>query len=115
MMRIRTALERDLPCIKALMREFSDYLNAIDEPEEVPDEIIDRIGPIVFGPNSPCTMLVAEDGDQVMGFLTYFWGLSMEGVGLAVFVGDLFVSAPYRRIGVGRTLMERTRVIAGQT
>ncbi len=78
----------------------------------MPDAVIARIGPLAFGPGAPCTILVSEIDGRPAGYLTYFWGLSMEAAGRALFVGDLFVSARHRRLGMGRALMERARAIA---
>jgi GNAT superfamily N-acetyltransferase len=109
---IRPASPADLAAIKALLRESAEYLNAIDEPEPVLDEEIDRIAPPAFGPEAVCTVLLAEAGGQVAGHLSYFWGLSMEGVAPALFVGDLFVREGFRGRGVGRMLMRHARDIA---
>ena len=109
---IRAATLADLPAIKAMMRAFIDELNAIDEPEDVPDEAIDRIEELAFGAVSPCTILLCEHHGRPAGYLTYFWGMSMEGVSLALFVGDLFVAKGHRQSGVGRALMQGARTIA---
>jgi GNAT superfamily N-acetyltransferase len=109
---IRPAKPADLAAIKALLREFAAYLNAIDEPEPVIDEEIDRIARLAFGPEAVCTMLLAEADGAVAGHLSYFWGLSMEGVAPALFVGDLFVRDGYRGLGIGRLLMQHAREMA---
>jgi GNAT superfamily N-acetyltransferase len=109
---IRPADPADLTVIKMLLRESAEQLNAIGEPEPILDEEIDRIEQLAFGPGAVCTVLLAEVEDNVAGHLSYFWGLSMEGVALALFVGDLYVRGRYRRQGVGRTLMEQAREIA---
>jgi GNAT superfamily N-acetyltransferase len=109
---IRPARPADLAIIKALLREFAAYLNAIDEPEPVDDEEIDRIEQLAFGPEAVCTMLIAEADGAIAGHLSYFWGLSMEGVARALFVGDLFVRDGLRGRGIGRLLMEHVRDLA---
>jgi GNAT superfamily N-acetyltransferase len=109
---IRAATKADLPAVKAMMRAFVDDLNAIDEPEEVPDEAIGRIDRLAFGQGAPCKILLCEQHGQPAGYLTYFWGMSMEGVAPALFVADLFVTHTHRRAGVGRALMRMARTIA---
>jgi GNAT superfamily N-acetyltransferase len=110
--RIRPAKPEDLAAIKALLREFAAYLNAIDEPEPVLEEEIGRIEQLAFGPEAVCTILIAEADGEVAGHLSYFWGLSMEGVAPALFVGDLFVRDRFRGRGLGRMFMQRAREIA---
>ncbi|MEZ5774145.1 MAG: GNAT family N-acetyltransferase [Hyphomicrobiaceae bacterium] len=113
---IRQARAEDLPAVHAMMRDFAEHLNAIDEPEEVSAEAIARIDGFAFGPDAFATILVAEAAGaglaEPAGYLTYFWGLSMEGVAPALFVGDLYVAAAHRGGGVGRALMARAREIA---
>lgn len=109
---IRPATLDDLPVIKAMMREFVDYLNAIDEPEDVPDEEIAHIESMAFGDAAPCRILIAQLDGNTAGYLTYFWGMSMDGVAPALFVGDLFIKAEHRKRQVGRDLMEHARAIA---
>ncbi len=109
---VRLAVEADIPAIKAMMREFVDYLNAIDEPEDVPDEVLDRIGPMAFGPNKRCTALIAEVDGKPAGYLLYFIGVFTDPMTPVLFVADLFVSESIRRGNVGSALMFRAREIA---
>jgi hypothetical protein len=67
---IRPADPADLTVIKVLLRESAAYLNAIDEPEPVLDEDIDRIAQLAFGPGAVCTVLLAEVEGNVAGHLS---------------------------------------------
>lgn len=98
--------------IKSPPREFAEHLNAIDELEPLLDEEIDRIERLAFGRVPVCTMLIAEVDGAVAGHLSYFWGLSTEGVAPAFFVGDLFVRDCCCGQGIGRLLMQHARDIA---
>ena len=109
---VREAVPSDIPAIKTMMREFADYLNAIDEPEEVPDAVLDRIGALAFGPDKLCTALIADVVGRPAGYLLYFTGIFTDPMTPVVFVADLFVSEAYRRADVGSALMHRTREIA---
>lgn len=109
---VRPATPDDLPAIRAMMRAFAEELNAIDEPEEVSDAAIARIADLAFGARPVCTLLIAELQSAPAGYLSYFWGLSMEGVAPALFVGDLYVAPDARRREVGRRLMAEAREIA---
>jgi GNAT superfamily N-acetyltransferase len=109
---IREAREADLPAIKAMMREFIDYLNAIDEPEEVPEEAINRIDRLAFGPEKLSTPLMADVDGRPAGYLLYFIGVFADPMVPVVFVADLFVREAGRRSGAGSALMLRAREIA---
>jgi hypothetical protein len=76
--RVRPATRADVAQIKAMIREFADYLNAIDEPEEPEQATIDRIEGAAFGPKPLCRILVAEAGGRMAGYLVYFIGLDMD-------------------------------------
>lgn len=109
---VREATEADIPAIKIMMREFADYLNAIDEPEDVPDEVFDRIGPIAFGKDRLCSALLAEVDGKPAGYLLYFVGIFTDPLTPVLFVADLFVREPYRRADAGTALMLHARKIA---
>lgn len=104
--RVRPARPADVPAIKTMIREFADYLNAIDEPEEPDQAAIDRIGGAAFGKKPLCRILMAEAGGRPAGYLVYYVGLDMDLVLPAAYVVDLFVREAYRKRSAGRALME---------
>lgn len=108
---VRPATRADVPTIKRMIREFADYLNAIDEPEEPDQAAIDRIEAAAFGPKPLCRILVAEAGGRLAGYVVYYEGLDMDVVLPAAYVIDLFVRAAYRDRGAGRALMEAVAAI----
>lgn len=108
---VRPATRADVPEVKAMIHEFADYLNAIDEPEEPDPAAIDRIEGAAFGPQPLCRILVAEIGGRMAGYLVYFIGLDMDLVQPAAYVVDLFVRDDCRDQGAGRALMEEVAVI----
>jgi GNAT superfamily N-acetyltransferase len=110
--RIRPATPSDLTGIKLLLREFGEYLNAIDDPEPILDDEINRIEQLAFGSTAVCTILVAEADGAVAGLLCHSWGLAMEGVAPALFVGNVYIRDSHRGQGMGRMLMEHVREIA---
>jgi GNAT superfamily N-acetyltransferase len=114
MLSIRPAERADLPVIKTMMREFVDHLNAIDpdDPSDISDAQIARIEDLILGRDAPCRTILCEWNGEPAGYLTYFWGMAMEGTGFALFVGDLYVTKRARRAGVGRALMQESRRIA---
>lgn len=108
---VRPATRADLPAIKALMREFADYLNAIADWQDVDDSHFDRVEPHVFGPHGFCGLLVAEAAGDVAGYLMHHRGVDMDTLHEALHVTDLFVRAAQRKRGVGRALMDAAAAI----
>lgn len=109
---VRSVRRDDLPILKLMIRENIEYLNAIDEPEEVSDTTIDQIEGLVFAPSPLCNVLIAELDREVAGYLLYFTGVDMDEVSPAFHINDLFVRVAAHRKGVGRALMNRAREIA---
>lgn len=114
---IREATRDDLPAIFALMREFAAFLNALEAPEDrrddaVTDAELAAFEPLAFGPNAVCTLLIAERDGAAAGCVAYSWGLALDGVGRALFIGDLFVRGRDRQAGIGRALMDAARTRA---
>jgi GNAT superfamily N-acetyltransferase len=104
--RVRPAKPADVPVIKTMIREFVEYLNAIDEPEEPNQAAIDRIAGAVFGKEPLCRILIAEADGRTAGYLVYYIGLDMDLVLPAAYVVDLFIREAHRKRGGGRALME---------
>ena len=111
---IRALRPADLPVLKDMIRENIDYLNAIDEPEEVSQETIDRVAALALGPDALCSVLIAEMDEQVGGYLLYFVGVDMDVVAPAIHINDLFVREALHRRGIGCALMNAARAVAKQ-
>ncbi|HEY7688537.1 MAG TPA: GNAT family N-acetyltransferase [Dongiaceae bacterium] len=110
---VRSANRGDLPVLKRMIRENIDYLNAIDEPEEVSPSTIDRVEGLAFESDPLCTILVAEFEGQLAGYVLFFVGVDMDEVAPAYHINDLFVREVFHRKGVGRALMDTVREMAG--
>ena len=116
---LRHATEADLPAIKQMIHEFADYLNAIDEPEDLDPALVSGIDKLAFGPERLCTIEIAEVAGAPVGYMVYFIAIDMDGFAPALYIADLFVREAWRERGVGRVLMERaasiTRERGGKT
>jgi ribosomal protein S18 acetylase RimI-like enzyme len=108
---LRRATGADLPAIKQMAREFVDYLNRIDEPEAVDPAIFDRIENLAFGPDSLCTIDLAEIDGTPVGYLIWFIGVETNGFTPALHIADLYVRDAWRERGIGRIFMERAASI----
>lgn len=111
-MMIRAGSKGDLPVLKQMMREFVDYLNAIDDSESGSDAEIARVESLLFEPDAVGRLLIAEENGQVAGYLICFPGLWMDPAAKALFVADLFVRETWRSAGVGEALMREAQTLA---
>jgi GNAT superfamily N-acetyltransferase len=65
-----------------------------------------------FGPAPRFQALVAECGGQPAGMALYFFNYSTWTSRDGLYLEDLYVAPPYRRLGVARELMARLEAIA---
>jgi GNAT superfamily N-acetyltransferase len=101
---IRPSREDDALAIGRLAQEFADYLRALGDQTDFsfgPDEVL-RDG---FGPNPAFAGIVAEDRDEILGYLLYHFGYDVDRGTRILNVIDLYVREDARRRGIGRALM----------
>ena len=97
---IRPATRADVPRVFELICELASFENA-REQVETNCEVLERDG---FGPNPLFGLLVAQDGEEVVGMaLTYFRYSTWKGKRL--YLEDLVVSEKARGKGVGKALL----------
>jgi ribosomal protein S18 acetylase RimI-like enzyme len=107
---IRQAKETDLPVIVQLQQEWANEDIAYGYVTDGPQQIRDRLGEY---------FLVAETADNVVGFIG---GSVRIASHMAVVpdgnryleIDDLYVSAPFRRRGIGDLLVEQLLAQAGR-
>jgi GNAT superfamily N-acetyltransferase len=112
---IRPVRTGDRAALKAMLQEFSDYLQGID-PEPSPQD--DWAGPaemerciaLSFEADPVVATLIAEQDGRPVGYLA--WHMGIFEIYKALFVAGLFVTKAARRGGVGLALMEEARRIA---
>ena len=110
---IRQSSRSDLPAIRAMMQEFDEYLNTLDDPEAIDPAVYARIDALAFGQKPRCSILLAEEaGGAAAGYLTWYMGVFMDPVAAVLYVADLYVRPTHRGAGLGRALMEAARGIA---
>jgi GNAT superfamily N-acetyltransferase len=105
---VRTATAEDRASILAMLREFMDYLNAIEASEE--DVDLDTLVDQGFGPDPVCQTLIAERDGVPVGYVGFHPGV--WEVHRAIYVISLFVRTEARGTGAGRALMEAVKSIA---
>ena len=111
-MRVREAIEADIPDLLRLMRElarFERYADAFAVTEEVLREQGFRRSP----PDFYC--LVAEENRELLGLLVYYFVPFTYRAKPNIIVKELYVGDEHRGRGVGKLLMKAVAKKAGQS
>ncbi|WAZ20143.1 GNAT family N-acetyltransferase [Streptomyces cinnabarinus] len=103
-MQIEKAAEADAKLLAGLLGEVESYYGGTDTPA---DE--DQVRAALFGPQPVATVLIARDGDDVLGFASYSFLWPAAGADTSIYLKELFVRAPHRRRGVAGELMNAVR------
>jgi ribosomal protein S18 acetylase RimI-like enzyme len=95
----------DAQVIGEMIKEFQSYLRSLGDQTgfAFDAESYLRDG---FGPDPAFYGIVAEIDGKVAGYLLYHHGYDTDRGQRLAYVIDLYVREPFRRRGVGKTLME---------
>ncbi len=105
---IRPAIESDTDLILHFVRELAIYENAEHEAQATPEHVKRTLfceQPKVFG-------LVAEYGEQAVGFAVYFFNYSTWQGRHGLYLEDLYISPDARGQGAGKALLKELARIA---
>lgn len=105
---IRSATTADTPAICDLIRALADY-------EKLSHTVVldeDRLREHLFGQRVFAEVLVAEEGEKVVGFALFFHNYSTFLGQPGLYLEDLFVRPEYRRRGHGKALLAAVARIA---
>ena len=100
---LRAAEPRDLPAIVGLVRELADFEKLTHLVQVTPE----KLHPHLFGERPVAEALVAECGEQVVGFALYFTNFSTFLGQPGLYLEDLYVQPAHRGQGIGRALLLR--------
>ena len=102
-LKIRDAVQADLPKILQFIKDLAEY-------EKAPNEVVLSISDLeqsIFGTNPQVYCLIAELGNEVTGFavwhLNYSTWLGKHGI----YLEDLYVDPKYRGQGHGKALLRK--------
>jgi GNAT superfamily N-acetyltransferase len=99
--RLRPAVEADVPTILALIRELAEYERMLDQVEATEE----RLRRSLFGARPHAEAVLACAGEEALGFALFFHNYSTF-LGLpGIYLEDLYVRPHARRRGIGRMLL----------
>lgn len=103
---IRQAEPKDAESIGQLAKEFAHYLRSIGDTGELlfDAQVYFRDG---FGSNPAFLGIVAESGNEILGYLLYHPGYDVDYAIRTLHVVDLYVQESCRGQGIGQALMKR--------
>jgi GNAT superfamily N-acetyltransferase len=99
--RIRPAVEADVPLILRFICELAEY-------ERLRHEVVateERLRDTLFGPRPAAEVVIAEDANEPVGFALFFHNYSTFLAQPGIYLEDLYVRPEARGRGVGRTLL----------
>ena len=106
-MRIEKATEQDTDVISVILGEIEEYYGGEPKPGD-PDQIRSAL----FGSRPAATVLLARDGEQVLGLASYSLLWPAAGADTSLYLKELYVRAVARRRGVAGAFMEQLKVEA---
>ena len=107
-LRIRPGELADVPVIAELIRGLARYEKLEHEVTMTEEKLTDAL----FGERRYAETLIAEDGDEPIGFALFFHNFSTFLAQPGLYLEDLFVIPEHRGHGVGRLLLERLAQVA---
>ena len=113
LVKIRPAEKSDADLVIGLYQQFDNYLRGLTPNVAIEDRLFDveRYRADGFGENPAFWGLIAEDGDEAIGYLLYYFGYDSERGYRTMHLLDLYVTKKHRDHGVGLALMEHAKAI----
>ena len=110
---VREGRETDVEIVVAMVNELAAYERAADQVRVTPEQLHRALfGGAAPGGHPAAYLLVAEEGDEPVGFALWFLNFSTwEGVH-GIYLEDLFVRPEHRGSGAGRALLTALARIA---
>ena len=102
-MRIRKAVEADVPKLLPLMRELAEFEKYAND-FAVTEEVLREQGFRRWPPDFYC--LIAEKGAELVGFLVYYFVPFTYRAKPNLIIKELYVGGGHRSRGVGNLLMK---------
>jgi ribosomal protein S18 acetylase RimI-like enzyme len=110
---VREGRTTDVDAVVSMVRELAEYERAADQVRLTPEQLHRALFGGAAPDGSPAAyLLVAEEGDEPVGFALWFLNFSTwEGVH-GIYLEDLYVTPEHRGSGAGRALLAALARIA---
>lgn len=109
MVTIAAATAADTETISELLGEVEEYYGGQNTPGDV-----EQIRRALFSDRPVATVLLARDGDEVLGMASYSFLWPAAGADTSLYLKELFVRETARRRGVAGALMQALRDAAAE-
>jgi ribosomal protein S18 acetylase RimI-like enzyme len=109
---VTAAAIADADDLTDLMEELDTFYGA--PPTDPREQRISHIRELLIAGHPSPTVLLARDGDEVLGMASYSFLWPAAGVTRSLFLKELYVREHVRRRGIGRLLMDHLRRIAAE-
>jgi GNAT superfamily N-acetyltransferase len=107
---INTATPEDVPSLLELIRELARF----ERLEHEVQATVESLHESLFGSTPVAGALLARCGQELAGYAIYFFTFSSFVGRLGLWLDDLYVPPDYRRLGLGRALLERVADIGAR-
>ncbi|HEX5724623.1 MAG TPA: GNAT family N-acetyltransferase [Longimicrobiaceae bacterium] len=105
---IRPATEADTPLVLRFIRELAEYERLAHEVRATEEELRRTL----FGPRPAAEVVIAEAGDEPVGFALFFPNYSTFLGQPGIYLEDLYVRPEARGRGTGRALLAHLAQLA---
>jgi len=109
---VERAVQDDAEAVADLMEELDAFYGA--PPTEPRQQRVDTIRRLVLTGHPSPAVILARDGDELVGMASYSFLWPAAGVTQSLFLKELYVRETARRRGVGGLLMQRLHTIAAE-
>jgi ribosomal protein S18 acetylase RimI-like enzyme len=106
-MRISKAAEADIEELSVMLGEIEAYYGGDAAPADA-----EQIRRALFGEQPAATVLLARDGESVLGLASYSYLWPAAGADTSLYLKELYVRESARRRGVACALMAELRHVA---
>jgi GNAT superfamily N-acetyltransferase len=109
--RIRAAAVADVPLILTLIKELAEF-------ERLPDQVFateETLRETLFGEHPAASVIIAEVGDDPVGFAVYFHNFSTFVGRPGLYIEDIYIRPEHRGGGVGKAMMRHCARVALET
>jgi GNAT superfamily N-acetyltransferase len=102
--KIRLANEQDYPEILSLIKEFSQF-------QKTPEKVTITLEQMIKEKDYFRCFVAETENREIVAFATFFF-VYYSWTGKALYLDDLYVTAAFRRQGIGRRLLESVLQLA---